>query len=153
MAIGTDSTIEFWGTLDDLDSTSAAVSNDAYSVSGDLAQWTNDDDAPMATMVGLFTFGVAPTASTTIDLFARLMNIADTTKDADTPTDDIPRIYLGSYTLENVTAEQVIAIDIHLPNVYTSQLYEFYIKNNGTGQSLSSGWSLQIAPKTLGPHA
>ena len=156
MAIGTNDTIEKFDTLDDLDSTSAAVSNNAYSVAGDLAQWTNDDDAPLAVMVGLFTFSVAPTASTTIDLFCRPMNIADTSKEPDTPNDDIPQIYLGSFVLDNVTTEQVIPVSggaVHLPNVYTSQLYEFYIKNNGTGQSLSSGWSLQITPKTFGPHA
>ena len=153
MAIGTNDTIVKFGTLDDLDSTSGTVANNAYSVAGDLAAWTNDDDAPMATMVGLFTFGTAPTASTTIDLFCRLLNIADTTKDTQTPTDDQPVIYLGSYVLDNVTTEQVLSIDIHLPNAKSSQEYEFYIKNNGTGQTLSSGWSLQITPKTYGPSA
>lgn len=153
MAITTNATIEFYGTLDDLDSSSGTVANNAYSVAGDLAAWTNDDDAPMATMVGLFTFSVAPTAGTTIDLFCRLLNIADTTKDTQTPNDDQPVIYMGSYVLDNVTTEQVLAIEIHLPNAKTSQEYEFYIKNNGTGQTLSSGWSLQITPKTYGPHA
>ncbi len=152
MAIGESSTIEFYGTLDDLDSASAAVSNNTFSVAGDLAAWTNDDDAPIATVVGLFTFGTAPTGGATIDLYARLLNIADTTKDAPVPTTDQPVVYLGAYILDNVTSEQVIAIDVVLPNAKTSQEYEFYIYNNGTGQSLSSGWSLQITPKTYGPH-
>ena len=153
MAIGTNDTIEKFGTLDDLDSTSGTVANNAYSVQGDLASWTNTDDAPMAAMIGLFTFGTAPTAGTTIDLFCRLLNIVDTTKDTQTPTDDQPVIYMGSYVLDNVTTEQVLSIDIALPNAKSSQEYEFYIKNNGTGQTLSSGWSLQVMPKTYGPSA
>lgn len=152
MAIGTDAAIEFFGTLDDLDSSSAAVADAAFSVSGDLAGWTNDDDASIATMVGLFTYGTAPDAGSAILLYARLLNIADTTKDADAPNADIPRVYLGPFTLDDVTAEQVISITIGLPNAKASQEYEFYIENQG-GQSLSAGWSLQITPKTTGPHA
>lgn len=152
MAIATDDTIVKFGTLDDLDSSSSTVADAAYSVAGDLTSWTNDDDVPMAAVVGLFTFGVAPTASTTIDLFARPLNIADTTKDADVPADNIPREYLGSFIVDSVTAEQVIAIDVALPLVKSSQEFEFYIKNN-CGQTLSAGWSLQITPKSFGPHA
>ena len=152
MAIGTDDTIVKFGTLDDLDSSAASVASAAFSVAGDLATWTNDDDAPMAVVVGLFTFGTAPTARSAINLFARPLNIADTSKDQPVPTTDQPITYLGSFVLDNVTSEQVIAIDVSLPLVKSSQEFEFYIENQG-GQTLSSGWSLQITPKTYGPAA
>lgn len=152
MAIGSGDTIVKFGTTDDLDNSSSAVADAAFSVQADLASWTNDDDAPMATVVGLFTFGTAPSALTPINLYARLLNVADTTKDTPTPTADQPVIYLGGFILDDVTTEQVIAIDVALPGQQTSQAYEFYIENK-SGQSLSAGWSLQITPKTHGPHA
>ena len=152
MAIGTDAASEFFGTLTDLDSTSAAVSDNTFSVVGDLASWTNSDDAPSASVVGLFTFAVAPTASSVILLYVRPLNIADTTKDADAPNADIQREFLGAFVLDNVTTEQVIAVQVALPNNKSSQEYEFYIENQG-GQTISAGWSLQITPKTIGPHA
>ena len=80
------------------------------------------------------------------------MNIADTTKDADAPNADIQREFLGAFVLDNVTTEQVIAVQVALPNNKSSQEYEFYIENQG-GQTISAGWSLQITPKTIGPHA
>ncbi len=150
MPIGTSDTVIKFGTTDDLDNSSSAVADDAFSVVGDVVSWTNDDDAPGAAVVGLFTFGAAPTPGRTIDLYAQLINIADTTKDAPVPTDDQPVTYVGSFILDDVTTEQVVPIDIALPAVQSSQEVVFFIKNNG-GQSLSAGWSLQITPKAYGP--
>ena len=48
MAIGTNSAIDFFGTQDDLDSTSALVASNAFSIASDLVTWTNDDDAKEA---------------------------------------------------------------------------------------------------------
>lgn len=152
MTISTNDIIEKFGTLDDLDSSAAAVADDAFSVSGDLASWTNDDDAPSAAVVGLFTFGTAPDSGSVINLYARPINIADTTKDSPTPDADFEHVFIGAFPLNNVTSEQVIPIEVRLPNAKAAQEYEFYIENKG-GQTLSSGWSLQITPKTLGPHA
>lgn len=151
MTIGTDDTIVKFGTQDDLDSSSAAVTDGSFSVAGDLATWTNDDDAPLASVVGLFTFGTAPDAGSVINLFCRPMNIVDTTKDQNAPTADQPITFLGAFILDNVTTEQVIAIEVFLPLVVSSQQFEFYIENQA-GQTLSSGWSLQITPKTYGAH-
>lgn len=151
MAIGTDDAIEKFGTQDDVNSSSAAVASDAYSVSGDTADWTNDDDAPMAAAVLECAFGTAPDANSTVDLYAQHMDIVGT-DDSATPDDDAPHFYLGSFPLQNVTTRQHIVIEIPLPNVETSQVYHFFVKNNG-GQSMSSGWQLHITPKTIGPHA
>lgn len=155
MAIGTGTAIEFFGTQDTVTvgGGTSAVTNTSFSASGDVVSggWTNDDDAPMASVVLTCAYSVAPTASTTVDLFARLMNI-DSTNDAITPDANNPHVYLGSFPLDDTTSTQYIPLDVRLPNTYTSQVYEFYIKNNG-GQTMSAGWTLKVTPKTIGPHA
>lgn len=153
MAIGTDSLIDFFGTLDDLDSSSAAVTNTSFSVAGDLATWTNDDDATEAFLVGLFTFGTNPTAGSIINVYLQPLDIADTTKDQDAPSATNPRFLVASFPMVATTSEQVHAERIRLPNGKTSQEYQPWIYNVNTGQTLSAGWSLQITPITPGPHA
>lgn len=151
MAIGADSAIEFFGTQDSLDSTSGTVADAAFSVAGDLSEWTNDDDAPMAAMVLECAFGTAPDANSTVDLYAQLMNIVSTS-DALAPDANNPHVYLGSFPLDDTTSTQFIPLDVRLPNTATSQVYQFYVQNNG-GQTMSAGWDLHVTPKTIGPHA
>lgn len=149
MAISTDAAIEFYGTQDTVTSSTAAVTDGSFSAQEDT--WTNDDDAPIASMVFSGTYSSAPDANSSVDLYARLLNI-DSTNDQDTPDANYGHVYLGSFPLNDVTSAQYVAIDIRLPNTVTSQQYEFYIQNNG-GQTLSAGWNLKITPKTYGPHA
>jgi hypothetical protein len=155
MAIGTSAAIEFYGTQDTVTvgTGTSAVSSGAFSAAGDVVSggWTNDDDAPMASVVFEGTFASAPTANTVATLYARLMNISST-NDAQTPDANNPHYYLGSFPLNDSASAQYIAIDVALPNSYTSQVYDFYITHNA-GQSLNAGWKLYVTPKTLGPHA
>lgn len=151
MAIGTNATIELFGTQDQLDTSSASVADAAFSIASDTSEWVNDDDAPLASVVGKFTFATAPTAGTTIDLYLQKLNV-QSTDDDDFPNADIPRTYVGSFTLDNVTTEQIQTIEIKLPNYKTSSVFVAAIQNNG-GQTLSAGWELWITPKTYGPHA
>lgn len=151
MAIGTDSLVEFFGTQDTVTSSSSAVTDGSFSVSGDITTWTNDDDAPMASIVLEATYSSAPTANTSVSLYARLMNI-QSTNDQNTPDANFPHVFLGAFPLNDVTTAQYIPLDVTLPNTKTSQEYEFYIQNNA-GQTLSAGWDLYVTPKTYGPHA
>ncbi len=151
MAISTDAAVEFFGTQDSLDDTSAAVVNGDFSVTGDVLEWTNDDDAPMAAIILEGTYSSAPDANSSVNLFARPMNIVSTSN-SDVPDANFGHIYVGTFPLNDVTSAQFIAIDIRLPNTKTSQPYIFYIENNG-GQTISAGWDLHITPKTIGPHA
>ncbi len=151
MAISTDAAIEFFGTQDTVTSSSSSVADDAFSVSGDITAWTNDDDAISASAILELTYSVAPTIHTGVNLYARLINIVSTS-DQDTPDADYQHVYLGTYPLNNVTSEQFISIEIHLPNTKTSQEIEFYIENKG-GQTISAGWDLHVTPKAIGPHA
>jgi len=153
MAIGTDDAIDKFGTDDDLDSTSAAVTNTSFSVAGDLAQWTNDDDAPFARFILESTFSVSPDANSVVELFARLIDFNVGNDDTEVPTANFPHKLLGAFAIKDQTAIQRSApLFCRLPNYDTSQVYEFYIRVQ-TGQTVSAGWTIFVKPITGGPHA
>lgn len=151
MAIGTDSAIEYFGTQDTLGSSTAAVADAAFSVAGDVVNWTNDDDALMASVVLLANYSVAPDVNTSINLYLRPLDV-QSTNDGETPDANFQHVYAGSFPVNDVTTAQYITIQISLPNNSTSQIYQMYLENS-TGQSLPAGWDLFITPKTIGPHA
>lgn len=149
MAIAANAAIEFFGTQDTITGSGATVASDAFGAAA--TTWTNDDDAPSASMILEATYSVAPTSNTSVNLYARPLNI-QSTNDGDVPDANFGHVYLGSFPLNNVTTAQYLTIDIRLPNTKTSQEYNFYIENKG-GQTISAGWDLYITPKTIGPHA
>lgn len=158
MTIGTDDAIDKFGTQDTVTAGggTSAVAAGAYSASGDVVSggWTNDDDAPTAGFVLTTAAGQSAwTAGDTVSLFARLMNVNGT---ADAPQTDAnyPHIYVGKFKMDAASGTQDVALidgDTPLPNQYASQVYEFYIRNNGA-VSLAAGWTLKVTPKAIGPH-
>ena len=151
MAIATGAAVEFFGTQDTLGTSSAAVADAAFSIAGDLSTWTNDDDAPMASVTLLANFSVAPTANTSVNLYLRLLDVQGT-NDGTVPDANFQHTYVGSFPLNDSTVAQYITIDIGLPNSVTSQQYEFYVENQ-SGQSLPAGWDIYVTPKAIGPAA
>lgn len=151
MAISTDAAVEFFGTQDTLGTSSAAVSDAAFSVAGDLSTWTNDDDAPQASVVLSATFSTAPDANSACNLYLRPLNI-QSTNDQNIPDANFLHTYVGSFPLNDNTSIQYCNLQITLPNNATSQDYEFYIENRA-GQTMSAGWDIYVTPKTIGPHA
>ena len=151
MAISTDAAIEFFGTQDTLGTTSAAVADAAFSIAGDLSTWTNDDDAPTASVILTVNYSVAPDANSSVALFLRPINI-QSTNDQEIPDVNYLHSYVGSFPVNDVTTAQYSLITISLLNTKTSQEYEFYIQNN-SGQSMPAGWDIFVTPKTIGPHA
>ena len=152
MAITTNSLIDFFGTGDEVISIAgAAVSDGAFSDSGDFTAWTNDDDAREAIAVLDATMGANPDAGSRIGLYARLMNISDTTEDQNAPSTTFEHLLLGYFPMDSSTTAQILAIPIALPNVVTSQVYDFYVKNE-SGQNLNTGSTVDIIPKAVGPH-
>ena len=149
MAIGTDSAVEFFGTQDKITGSGGTVVDGAFGAAA--TTWTNDDDAPMASIVLEVTYSSAPDANSSVNLYARPLDI-QSTNDGGVPDANFGHVYLGSFPLNDVTSAQYIAIDIRLPNTKTSQEYNFYIENNG-GQTISPTWDLYVTPKTIGPHA
>ena len=151
MTISTDAAIEFFGTQDTLGTSSAAVSDNSFSVAGDLSTWTNDDDAPQASIVLLVNYSVAPDANSVINLYLRPLNI-QSTNDQPVPDSNFQHTYVGSFPVNDVTTAQYINLQISLTNNATSQQYEFYVENQ-TGQTMPAGWDIYVTPKTIGPHA
>jgi len=155
MAISTDAVVLFWGTPDVLGNTTSAVTNTSFSDgTNDLDQWTNADDAPLAIFALEFTTATTGDAGSTIDLYVRPMNIGSAgTEDAEVPDANFGHMYIGSFPHNNPsTSAQTATFGlVGLPNVITSQPYEFYIQNN-TGQTISAGWELTVTPVTYGPH-
>lgn len=152
MAISTDALIEFFGTQDTLGTTTSAVADAAFSDgTNDLTAWTNDDDAPQASIILSVTYSVAPDANSSVNLYLRPLNI-QSTNDQDVPDANFLHTYAGSFPVNDVTTAQYCLIEIDLPNTKTSQEYEFYVENQ-TGQSMPAGWDIYVTPKTVGPHA
>ena len=151
MAIAADSAIHFFGTQDTLGTSSATVADAAFSIASDLSTWTNDDDAPMASVTALLDWAVAPDANSSVNLYLRPLNTIST-NDGDVPDANFQHMYVGSFPVNDVTTNQYITIDITLPNYKTSSEFEFYIENS-TGQTIQASWDIYVTPKTIGPHA
>jgi hypothetical protein len=160
MAIGTDDAIHKFGTQDQVTVASpGSVANGAFSAAGDVTDWTNDDDAPMAIFVlVLQDLSGAATAGDTIDLYCKPLNVVNTTGDHQGPGTNIESIYLGSFLVDAVdpaaTDDNYVLGPVGLPNTKSSQEYEFYIYNNLTTVSIDAAdWELWVTPVTYGPHA
>ena len=150
MAIAENALIDFLATADEVTTTSSAVANDAFSVAGDTSEWTNDDDSPLAIAVLGSAFGAALAGGTTVDLYARKMNI-QSTNDSPIPIAGYKGAYLGSFLMDDIATKHYVGIEIYLENYQASSVYEFYV-NNQSGQQMSATWNLYITPKTRGPH-
>ena len=141
LAIGTPKTLEAAGAS--IANNSLAQADDAsYSVVADGGYY------PDAKFVLSATFATAPTEGTTLALYARTLDI-DGTADAEVPEATRPTVYVGSFVVNNVTTAQtieLIAQDV-------PWIADYYIHNNGTGQTLSAGWTLKVTPFTVAPAA
>jgi len=162
MAIGTDAAIDFFNAdTTSLEETggSAAVTGGSFSLfdGTDIDNWTNTDDAREAHIVLQMDSAGTPDPNSVVNLYARAMNFTDIpgttdTNDAEIPDANNRHIYIGTFPVNDVTTEQFIPLDIHLPNWESQAVYQFGIENQ-TGQTIAAGWGLHIRAKTTGPHA
>lgn len=133
------------GTEKTLVSSGASLSNNTMSAASS-ATYNRDTDGggyPDAEIVLAVAFGTAPTVNTTLDLYARELDI-DGTNDAVAPTTTYKRRFICSFPVFNQTATQYIkALAFEVP-----PLSEFYLHNNATGQTVSAGWTLNIKPRS-----
>ncbi len=138
------------GTQKTLEASGASIVNNALAQADDATYSLSSDggDYPDARFVLACTFGTAPTENTTINLYARPLDV-DGTLDTDVPETTRPTLYIGRFKVNNVTSQQVLVLYAkELPD-----LAEYYIHNNGTGQTISSGWTLKVSPRSVGPAA
>ena len=139
--LGTPKTLEANGAS--IANNTLAQANDAnYSVASDGAYY------PDAKFVLAATFGTAPTEGTTLALYARPLDI-DGTNAGEVPETTRPTVFIGTFTVNNVTTAQYI--ELLAQDVPWNAAY--YIHNNGTGQTVSAGWTLKVTPYTVAPAA
>jgi hypothetical protein len=92
------------------------------------------------------TFATAPTEGTVMSLYAQPLDIAST-NDTEVPEATRPTRWICNFVVNNVTSLQyILAVGRNLP-----KLASYYLHNNGTGQTASSGWTLTVTPLTLAP--
>lgn len=140
----------FHGTTTTLEANGASIVNNAIAqaddASLDLGAYTSPADYPNVRFVASFTFAVSPTENTSIELVARELDI-DSTNDAQAPEATFRHKSLGNFPVNNVTSAQYAALDVY----ECPRKADYYLYNNATGQSISSGWTLKATPFTHGP--
>jgi hypothetical protein len=156
MAIGTNASIYFWGTQDEVTSSAGTVADGAYSSNTDIDAWTNDDDAPMLSVTWKGQFDTTMPTVGSIDLYVALENVQSTNDEGDVDANN-PIHYLGSFQIDfGVSADADFYAYLFVPQlppgIATSQQYHFFIHNNGSGQTMGTGWQLWVTPVALGPH-
>ena len=138
------------GTPKNLEANGASIANNTLAQADDATYSVSADGAyyPDAKFVIAATFATAPTEGTTLALYARPLDI-DGTNDAEVPETTRPTVFIGTFTVNNVTTAQyaeLIAQDVPWNAAY-------YLHNNGTGQTVSAGWTLKVTPRTVAPAA
>ena len=158
MAIGTDDGIWKFGTQDQVDDGSTStVANDTFSVAADVdSAWANDDDAPHGSAVLECQFDTTMPTVGSIGLYARLMNVRSTDDENETDASFAPH-YVGTFPIDFGVANDTnffsVIENFSMPQAGSGQVIEWYIKNEGTAQTIGVDWNLWITPKAIGPHA
>lgn len=154
MAIGTGDGIDKFGTRDTITTgTPGSIANNTFSAAGDVAVWTNDDDAPYANFTLKCQWAtITGVANKRVIVYARLIDI-DGTNDEVAPSTSRKSHAVGAfnvYAAATGTDYQFTTGVCRLPAAAEDQKYEFYLENL-TGQTISSGWSLTVCPIAYGP--
>lgn len=138
------------GTPKTLEANGGSISNNAIAQADDGGYSIASDGAyyPDAKFVLSCTFGTAPTENTGLILCARPIDI-DSTNDAEVPETTRLGVIIGTFIVNNVTTTQYI--ELLARDVPWNANY--YLFNNATGQTVSSGWTLKVTPYTYKPAA
>lgn len=141
--------IVVYGTPKTLEASGSSISNNSLVQADDASYDTSSDGAsfPDAEFVLTCAFATGPTEGTSLALYARPLDI-DSTNDAEVPETTRPTVFIGTFTVNNVTTTQYIVLNgIYAQGV--PKKADYYIHNNGTGQSVSSGWKLVVTPRSF----
>lgn len=141
-------TIVKFGAAKTLASAGGTISNNALAQAPTASYDVVADGGgyPDADFALVCTFATAPTEGAVLSLYARPLDI-DGTADTDIPETTRPTLWVGNFAVNNVTTSQALWLRAYdLP-----KLADYYVHNNGTGQTVSSGWTLKVTPRTVGP--
>ncbi len=130
----------YHGTTTTLVSSGSALSSGSMSAESSALGTTQHSDYPMGEFELAVAYGTAPTVNTTIDLYRRDKDIANSNASPE-PTTTYLQKYVGSFVVYNQTATQYLKLDAPLGKDAT-----YYVHNNGTGQQMSSAWTLKVRP-------
>ena len=138
-------TIRVYGTTKTLESNGASIANNALAQADDSFYSTASDGAnyPDADFVLTCAFATAPTENTVIALYARPLEV-DGMANTEVPETTRPTRYIGSFVVNNVTTSQTMICTAYDLPVKA----DYYLHNNGTGQTISAGWTLRVKPRT-----
>ena len=159
MAISTDDAVWKFGTQDEVTSgTPATIATTAYGKADQAgtAAWTNSDNAPYGSAVLKAQFDTTMPTVGTIELFAHLLNV-QSTNDVGAPDANNPLVHVGGFEIDfGIAADTdfyMILPEFEMPQAGNAQAIDWYLKNEGTGQTIGVSWQLWITPKALGPAA
>ncbi len=140
--------IRVFGTQKTLEANGGSITNASIVQANDASYTAASDgaDYPDALFVLGFTFASTPTEGTVLQLVARLLNM-DGTNDAEVPEASRADRLIGNFIVNNVTTAQYA--ELYARNVPRDA--DYYIFNNGTGQTVSSGWTLKVTPVSRKP--
>lgn len=141
-------TIDVWGIVKTLEAAGTAIPNGSV-VQADDATYdrmgADGNGFPDAQFILTCTFTVAPNANSVISLYARERAV-DGALDTDAPTASYPGRVIGSFAVNanSPSSSRTMAFMAYdLP-----AKADYYIHNNGTGQSISAGWTLKVKPRS-----
>lgn len=135
------------GTTKTLEGTGAALANNTVVASTTAySRATDGTNYPDGRFVFSGTFATAPAENSTLDIYAVEQNISGV-NDEQVIEATYKAKFLASITLNNVTTTQYIASLLvrRVPAEFIA-----HIHNNGTGQTLSAGWTLVFKPESYG---
>ena len=151
MVIAVNAAIDFFGTKDDLASSSALIAIGGFSIASDLVTWTNDDDALEAAITVELTMDAVAADNSGVNVFFRALNV-DGSNDDMIPEAEYRHTPMGHWAVLNgITTIQRTTRRIALPNYKTSSVWEVYLENL-TLAVIDAGWTVFITPITTGPH-
>lgn len=143
-------TIVKLGTQKTLEANGVSIANNTLALADDASYNIVADGAyyPDTDFVLTATFGTAPIEGMVIALYARPLDV-DGTADTEVPETTRPTVFVGSFVVNDVTTAQTMTLRAF--DVPTKA--DYYIHNNGTGQTISAGWVLKVTPRTVAPAA
>ena len=135
-----------YGTQKTVEANGASITNTSF-VQADDANMTSADslDYPDADFALTCTFGTAPTANKSVNLYVQPLNF-DGTSDSPSPSANFKRHFVGAFVPNNVNTSQTLFLrGYDLPKEYAC-----WLENQG-GQTINTGWVLKVTPRSIGP--
>lgn len=166
MAIGTNDLKPKFGAGPDevTAATPSTVPNNAFSIEADTIDWTNDEDAPYATLHLRFVYqaGALDLTDPHVNVYLQegtMRGVVDNhgpQPAADNRQKAVGRFSIDVNQLSGDAAAKEYSCTIKLPNHRSGSVYRGYIENQtGVQMAAASGdhWNLWVAPFTFGPSA